>query len=608
LNYCQKTFLVAFCFFSLIMLTPVLSQTRGMVLEGSVHGYEYSRTGLFKKQEEISFMGSMDSAVIEISWGDSLLRKSFTGENGEYQFLLGYDSLFEVKVSKAGYHQNMVLIDTRAIPRELKEATIHFSGLQFLLNKVESSGKRDLYADLGRLYFNSNTGCFEYAVVADRDSKKGIDHLKLLLQMAVEKNRHSLYAEEQKGESVKNFEAQEIKSSETGSESSPASLRMNISKDFSLNTFSATNNLTEQQFRDRREEIFRARFQLELDRQRAESDLDSILLESREKELLAAEASLENAHNLIIAKNAEIKASRRATHLLFSTVAILLLALTLGILYYREKRKKSEALAKKNRNMQESLRYARKIQRNILTEESELHNHLPESFIFYQPKEAVSGDFYWFSEKQGKMLLGVLDCTGHGVPGAFVSIVAHNLLNEIILDKDVYDPAEILTRLHHQLNQALHKEKNKKDTLDGLDMALCRINMEQSKLIYAGAMNPLYILTDKNIEVVKPDYHSIGWVMKKNKKDTIQFHNKTIYLNSSKSFYMFTDGITDQFGGEENKKFSTTKLKNVLSDIQKLNMQDQKSYLRDLMHFWRGDRPQVDDMLVVGFKLSVPSV
>ena len=239
-------------------------------------------------------------------------------------------------------------------------------------------------------------------------------------------------------------------------------------------------------------------------------------------------------------------------------------------------------------------------------EENEIQNYLPDSFIYYQPKDIVSGDFYWCSKINNKIIIAAVDCTGHGVPGAFMSMVGNTLLNQIVNEKHVTVPSEILRLLNIEIYQALHQEKDGTLSRDGMDVALCCIDYENNNVQFAGAQNPLYILSDNEVSIIKGDKQGIGGggsIAKIfNPLKTI-YTNHVIPIKKEMSIYVFSDGYMDQFGGNDRKKFGMQKFKDLLENNQNTSMSIQKEIFANALADWKGSKPQTDDILVIGVRL-----
>jgi serine phosphatase RsbU (regulator of sigma subunit) len=228
---------------------------------------------------------------------------------------------------------------------------------------------------------------------------------------------------------------------------------------------------------------------------------------------------------------------------------------------------------------------------------------LNENFILYKPKEIVSGDFYWIKQVKHFILLVAADCTGHGVPGAFMSMLGISHLNEIVQSRGITKANEVLNELRKQVKQSLRQSWQRHESRDGIDMALCVIDTKKSILQYSGANNPLYIISTINgkpdLKEIKADAMPVGVHFSKVKT----FTNHEIKLNIGDTFYIFSDGYVDQKGGKDNKRFSSTRFKNMLLDIHDQAMYEQKEVIENVLKEWMGDHPQIDDILVIGARV-----
>ncbi len=267
--------------------------------------------------------------------------------------------------------------------------------------------------------------------------------------------------------------------------------------------------------------------------------------------------------------------------------------------------RQKEIVEKQKEKITDSITYAQRIQQSILMEESEVQNYLPESFIYFQPKDIVSGDFYWCSKLNGKIVIAAVDCTGHGVPGAFMSMIGNTLLNQIVNEKQITKPSEILRLLNLGVYEALHQKKYGALSDDGMDIALCCIDYDKKEVQYAG-QNPLYVLTDGQLEITKGDIYGIGgggMIAKMYDPLKKEFANHVIPIKEDMSIYIFSDGYNDQFGGSDRKKFGTQKFKELLLNIRHLGMKNQKEIIASAHNDWKGNTLQIDDILVIGIKI-----
>jgi serine phosphatase RsbU (regulator of sigma subunit) len=253
--------------------------------------------------------------------------------------------------------------------------------------------------------------------------------------------------------------------------------------------------------------------------------------------------------------------------------------------------------------MTDSILYAKRIQTMLLPERTFINEILNDYFVLFQPRDIVSGDFYWVSAKTGKTMVAVADCTGHGVPGAFMSIMGITFLNTIVQSDSLHADI-ILNLLREQVIKALRQTGKDMENKDGMDMALCIIDWENARIEYAGANIPLILLRsaskpDDELIEVNADRMPIGIYETMAKP----FTRHSIPIMPGDSVYMFSDGYCDQFGGAELKKFKKKNLKKLLSEIHTLSMTEQKRRLKQNLDNWQGDLPQVDDILMLGIKI-----
>ncbi len=252
----------------------------------------------------------------------------------------------------------------------------------------------------------------------------------------------------------------------------------------------------------------------------------------------------------------------------------------------------------KNKAITDNLTYAQRIQSALLPDVKSITNAFSDSFILYLPKDIVSGDFYSFSEEDGNALVVTGDCTGHGVSGAFMSMIGSSLLQQIVAEKGIAQPDIILNHLNTAVIETLKQTKN--DSNDGMDISLCYFNAAKTELVFAGANRPLWIIRDNQIMITRPDKFPIGGLQVSSGRT---FTGHKVSLQKGDAVYMFTDGYADQFGGERGKKLMTAKFKETLLAIQDMTMQQQQVYLHDYFNIWKGSEEQVDDVLVMGIRI-----
>lgn len=312
----------------------------------------------------------------------------------------------------------------------------------------------------------------------------------------------------------------------------------------------------------------------------------------------------------ILKQNAEIKQRRAQAYILYGGIAAFAIVAFLSYRSFREKKKSSELLEIKNKKITEqkkeitdSIYYSKRIQQSILPSADFINNLFLESFVLFQSKDIVSGDFYWFEQSKSNenyVFFSAVDCTGHGVPGALLSMIGFNALNKAVIEHGLSQPAEILNFLKEELKLSLGKNRENTVLNDGMDIAFCRLDKSTNELMYAGAFNSLYIVRNGELIEVKANKIIIGASSPGGEK---LFTNHTLQLFSGDSLYIFTDGYADQFGGDYGKKFMKSQLRDLLVSIHGKTMREQKDQLLTSFERWRGTHEQVDDILIIGVKV-----
>ncbi len=334
---------------------------------------------------------------------------------------------------------------------------------------------------------------------------------------------------------------------------------------------------------------------MELDKEQASllsaaniSDLESKIADEKhdfEMKLKQTELSQKNKQTIAL-----------AVFLLFAIVFIVFV-----VRGYINKKRDAEIIRnqkmiveEKNKEIMDSIGYAKRIQTAILPPNKVVKEYLQNSFILYKPKDIVAGDFYWIEHKDGKILFAAADCTGHGVPGAMVSVVCNNGLNRSVREYGLTDPGKILDKTREIVLQEF--EKSEEEVKDGMDIALC--SLYGNKLQYAGAHNPLWIIRNGEIIEIKANKQPIG---KFDNPEPYTTHK--IDLMQGDSIYIFSDGYVDQFGGEKGKKFKAKAFRELLLSIQDKSMEEQKQIIDDAFETWKGPIEQIDDVCVIGVKI-----
>ncbi len=263
-------------------------------------------------------------------------------------------------------------------------------------------------------------------------------------------------------------------------------------------------------------------------------------------------------------------------------------------------------IEEKNRSITDSINYASRIQAALLPGETHFRNHFSDAFVVYRPKDIVSGDFYWIAQTKGKIIYATADCTGHGVPGGFMTMLGSSLLNEIVNDLGITEPAAVLDELRRKVIQALNQQHHSPDEAekkgfvkDGMDIAICAIDLNKPELTYASAYHDICVISNNEVIELGADKQPIGYFGDMQKP----FTQKSIALKKGDVIYTFTDGFADQFGGPKGKKFKYRRLIELLNAQHDKSGQDQKKILEEHLDDWRGNLEQIDDVCLIGVRI-----
>lgn len=315
--------------------------------------------------------------------------------------------------------------------------------------------------------------------------------------------------------------------------------------------------------------------------------------------------NIQNAQNELVLLKEQADAEKKNNQVIllsFGLLGFIIVAVTL-ILIIRQKQKNNQSLQNKNslilaqkNEITSSIEYAEKIQNALLPSMDFVKEYFKHSFVFYLPRDIVSGDFYWLSPSPNEILFACADCTGHGVPGAIVSMLGYNGLNSCVNEKKLREPQDILNSLNDYIENTF--SKSKENIYDGMDIALLAFNPLTLECKYSGANIPLYIVRNQEIIVLKPNKQPVG------KFDHHQpFTQQAITLQKGDMVYMFSDGLQDQFGEQNNKKFKVSRIKDLLLKMAPLNEKDQLEMLSYSFFDWKGNQEQVDDLCFIGFRV-----
>ncbi len=260
-------------------------------------------------------------------------------------------------------------------------------------------------------------------------------------------------------------------------------------------------------------------------------------------------------------------------------------------------------IEKKNKAITESINYAQRIQSAIIPEIAHIKKFIPKSFVFYEPRDVVSGDFPWFYAHKEHLYIAAVDCTGHGVPGALLSFIGYFLLNSIVDHDKVYDAGEVLDKLHEGVRKTLRQDSGDSGgARDGMDIALCRINYNKKEVQYAGAHRPLYYVSNDKLEQYKGNSKAIGGIPPRRKKED-NFKTHTIKYKTGDRFYFFSDGLPDQIGGGAGRKYQAKRIRDAVQKYQTRSIEDIGKFFVEDFAEWKGEQKQIDDVLLIGMEL-----
>ena len=321
------------------------------------------------------------------------------------------------------------------------------------------------------------------------------------------------------------------------------------------------------------------------------------------------EKSEANVEKLKQANEIQELKNKKNTYFIFGLLIVALIVILVAALLFRQNKQKqltniqlkeqNHIIAEKKQEIDNSIQYAKGIQQSILPDISELTNQFKESFVYYKPKDVVSGDFYWFSKVENDFYCIAADCTGHGVPGALMSIIGIDKIVQAVFEKKIDNPGKVLSYLNQQIKKVLKQHSDESKQMDGMDIALLKFTSDLSQLEFSGANRPLFLIREGILTEYKADKTAIaGFTI-----DSQEFSSTKVALQKNDSLFIFTDGYADQFGGDAGKKFMSKNLKDLLISISHLTCAEQKQRIEIAFNNWKQSYEQVDDVLIIGIKI-----
>ncbi len=608
------------------------------------------------------FGKGLSDVHIKVERDDYEIFNTVNNPDGTFNLKLELNFEYYIHFIKEGFSEHSLIVNTNVF--NIYDTTIyHLNNWKIQLSdNLANSLSSDFISLLmnkpaGKIYFNKRKRKFTsdgaYVNLFNKQVKGISESTKLILAQAADDNKRleienlRIEAERKMQEINMLKQAQELKEAEIKKKEAEI-LAEKLEKDKrekELALAEQEKRIKDLKYEQQKAELEKKR--LEAEKNAKEFERLAILRKMQEYELKEKQQQLNRSNQELAISEAEIKKREKELdlanrekhlkeeelkqHLFYVYILIgglLMLSLFAVFIYrsFQQKKKanlllaqqadeiikqkaeiehKSKLIEEKNIETEQSIVYAKRIQHAILPPEAEIRQYLKDYFIFYRSKDIVSGDFYFFDDRhtqEGHVYIAAVDCTGHGVPGAFMSMIGYEKLKDAV---DISrEPGQILTELNKGVKTALRQSGEATSTRDGMDLSICAIpakpNSSPTRVIYAGANRPLWIIRkdSKDLEEIKATKIAIGGLT----KDEQVFEQHEVQMNKGDTLYLFSDGYADQFGGPKRKKLMTGKFRDILLSIQHLSMEEQKSYLEEFILKWMSDTEQIDDMLVIGIR------
>lgn len=588
-----------------------------LFIQGSILGYKYNpKTTLFSKNQ-VDIEGSLTGVKVQLKEKSKVVTSKTTNKSGEFSMFVPIGKIYQLTYSKNGYGTSTIDLNLNNISKDIASSGLHLSNIELLLNSFNSEKPADNGTSYGCIRFDNGNKKFVFDPV-EFDRKEAL-YKKLEDNAPVNILKNALRKNDKNNQEF--IDAPEKKSTESnalGDTVSPDLISTStifieeliagkpvyeaIVKS-KLNEISKWGDLTKEDLTNRATEIEKALAQLELDKKSAVTETDFLVLEIREQQLLSAQNQLKAAELYIDEQTAKLEAKSFLNYALIGIIIIIAILALVLLKRNKEKAAANRELALKNKKITDSINYAERIQRSVLLAPQQIKEILPDSFIYHEPLNIVSGDFYWISRIDNNIIFAAIDCTGHGVPGAFMSMIANTLMNKFINEQKITDPGKILTLLHEGIIDSLHQKEDEYLSQDGMDMSICTINANTNQLKFAGAMNGGYILRDGTIHDLQASIHGVGGYIKRKKERAVHFDVTEFDLLKNDMIYLFSDGYMDQFGGNMGEKYNVSRFKELLTSIADQPTSEQKKKVASEFKNWRGNNAQIDDVLLMGVRI-----
>tara|TARA_B100000963_G_scaffold347860_1_gene354658 strand:+ start:216 stop:2075 length:1860 start_codon:yes stop_codon:yes gene_type:complete len=581
----------------------------------------------------------ISSVSVGLYENDTLLEKVLTNKKGKCKLSpFTYGHVYKIKFDKKGFYSKHIEIDLVKNYNSIKSSIEAKAFLEPSITLIKNEGGSDqrISKEIGAIakaYINPNNGKLDWDYNYNKKTREEVEEFIELWEV-IEKNevlkkQFEIYTQKIKAAEDKLVKAElenEIRKKELESKKEKDSLLEEQNEylfsylESELELANKENELKEKVLLKNKtllmkkelNNLKKAKKIEELNNEKKIQDfiLKNSQLEIKQKDALAIKKERElfllNKEKTLTEEN--LQKQKNIRNLILSGFGLLIIFLTYVFFSLKKSRKSNAIISKqkddinkshlelqqKHKEISDSINYAKTIQTAILPQTKIIKEYLENSFILYKPKDIVAGDFYWMEHFEGKTLFAAADCTGHGVPGAMVSVICNNALNRSVREFRLTNPGEILNNTKKLVIQEF--EKSEKDVHDGMDIALCCL--EGNRLSYSGANNPLWIIRKNEIIEYKADKQPIGnYRLKK------PFSTHEITLEKEDVFYLLSDGYADQFGGEKGKKYKTINLKNFLLCIHREPMVKQKKLLEKEFESWKGEYDQIDDVCIIGVKI-----
>ncbi len=551
-------------------------------------------------KKSFDYKGAIKGVRVEIN-SNKGKKVITTGIDGAFEIPLAHRTIYTVMISKQGYSSIMIKINTSKVPHSYFTDLNRFQGSEFILVKGDEYPN---IQNLGDFSYSSSKKNFSFTP-AKVSNENWVKNNILLAEKSVVVNHKPF---QRKPKPVPSAQiAEDTTKAETNIEQDSVlddtrHIMEDLKKveDFLMKSDSLSLDQVEEYVKIIGN--LKDKIKAEKDGDNAASPMTTMLIANLEAEIRFIEAQLHKSKELIDLKESQIRQSQNIILLGALLGLIMIGALIYVILSLRFRKAQNSKLEtqnqqiiNQNRRITDSLLFSASIQHAIFKSRERFKSLFNEGVIFFKPKDIVSGDFYWFEEINGVKIIAVADCTGHGVPGALLTMLGNSFLNEIVKISKVIDPAEIVSALNMKLIETFSDERNQRG-IHGMDISIIAVDTSKKELKYAGAMNSIYQITNGNAIEHNTSLISLGMT------NEVAVETKVLQYEKEDCFYLFSDGYSDQFGGDNNEKLNKAKFETVLLSASN-SFNEGEDVLSDYFSNWKRDNNQIDDVLILGFKV-----